>query len=84
MIPSPSASSSRPIPISQLISRGRRNAPVKKMRARWTAIAPRNTSAVQWWTWRMSSPDWTSNDSRITDAYAADIGWPSITAYGPW
>ena len=46
----------------QLISRGRRNAPVKKMRSRWTTIAATNSSAAQWWICRMTRPPRTSND----------------------
>lgn len=37
-------------PITQLASRGRRKAPVKKMRARCTMIAAEKISAAQWWT----------------------------------
>ena len=39
---------------------GPRNAPVKKMRARWTMIAAANISAAQWWTCRTNSPPRTS------------------------
>jgi hypothetical protein len=35
------------VPISQFSSRGRRNAPVKKIRVACTAIEPTNTSAAQ-------------------------------------
>lgn len=47
-------------PISQLTSRGRRNAPVKKIRSRCTPMADRNTSAAQWCTCRINSPPRTS------------------------
>ena len=47
-------------PIIQLSSRGRRNAPVKKMRMRCTTMAAMNSSAAQWWIWRMTSPARTS------------------------
>ena len=48
------------IPISQLTSRGLRNAPVKKIRSMWTKIAATNRSAAQWWIWRISRPPRTS------------------------
>ena len=35
--------------MTQFASRGRRNAPVKKMRNRWTMIDAANSSAAQWW-----------------------------------
>ena len=60
MKPLAMASSSSVTPIIQLISRGRRNAPVKKMRMRWATIAPTNTSAAQWWIWRITRPARTS------------------------
>ncbi len=49
-------------PTSQLISRGLRNAPVKKMRAMCVTIDAVKISAAQWWIWRMSRPPGTSND----------------------
>ena len=55
-------------PISQLISRGRRNAPVKKIRIRCTTMAATNTSAAQWWVWRMTMPARTSKLILTTDA----------------
>ena len=63
-------------PMSQLVSRGRRNAPVKKMRSRCTTIAATNSSAAQWWSWRMNRPPRTSNESRSAESYAADISTP--------
>ena len=42
--------------MSQLISRGLRYAPVKKMRSMWASIAPTNSAAAQWWICRMSRP----------------------------
>ena len=36
--------------MTQFASRGRRNAPVKKMRARCTMIDAANNNAAQWWT----------------------------------
>ena len=50
------------MPMSQLVSRGRRNAPVKKMRSRCTTIAATNSSAAQWCIWRMNRPPRTSKD----------------------
>jgi len=50
----------------QLSSRGLRKAPVKKMRAMWTTMAPMKMSAAQWCIWRMSSPARTAKD-RLTD-----------------
>ena len=47
-------------PIIQLISRGRRKAPVKNTRHRWTTTAPKKTRAAQWCIWRMTSPARTS------------------------
>ena len=46
--------------MTQLASRGRRNAPVKKMRARCTMIEAANNSAAQWWIWRTNRPPRTS------------------------
>ena len=53
-----------------------RNAPVKKMRIRWTEIAATKTSAAQWWVWRISSPPLTSKEIRIAESYATDISAP--------
>ncbi len=55
-------------PTTQLSSRGLRNAPVKNTRAMCTAMAPRKMSAAQWWAWRMSRPDRTSNDRPTVEA----------------
>ena len=44
----------------QLSSRGLRNAPVKNTRSMCTTIAATNSSAAQWWIWRMSRPPRTS------------------------
>ena len=52
----------------QFSSRGRRNAPVKKMRQRWATIVAMNTSAAQWWIWRITSPARTSKLSRTVDS----------------
>ena len=64
------------IPISQLSSRGLRYAPVKKIRIMCTMIAARNSSAAQWWIWRMSSPPRTSKLMFSVDAYASLIRTP--------
>ena len=55
-------------PMIQLVSRGRRNAPVKKMRSRCTTIEATNSSAAQWCSWRMNRPPRTSNDSRSAES----------------
>ena len=55
-------------PMTQLASRGRRNAPVKKMRARCTMIDAENISAAQWWTWRTNRPPRTSKEMSSVDA----------------
>ena len=47
-------------PITQLASRGRRNAPVKNTRARCTMIDAANSSAAQWWICRTNNPPRTS------------------------
>ena len=47
-------------PIIQLSSRGLRKAPVKNTRARCTTIEARNSSAAQWWIWRITRPARTS------------------------
>ena len=62
-----------PRPISQLSSRGLRNAPVKNTRNMWMSIAARNSSAAQWWICRMTSPPRTSKVMSSVDAYARDI-----------
>ena len=47
-------------PMTQLSSRGLRNAPVKKIRNMWTIIEAMKNSAAQWWICRMSRPPRTS------------------------
>ena len=61
------ASSSRVTPIIQFSSRGRRNAPVKKIRARWAVMAATNSSAAQWWIWRITRPARTSKLNRMAE-----------------
>jgi hypothetical protein len=56
------ASIDRRLPITQLISRGLRNAPVKNTRSMCTVIATMNSSAAQWWICRISRPPRTSNE----------------------
>ena len=60
----------------QLSSRGLRNAPVKKIRNRWTEIAATKMRAAQWCTWRMSRPPRTSKEMSNVEAYASDIRTP--------
>ena len=62
------ASTSRVTPIIQFSSRGRRKAPVKKMRARWAVMAAMNSRAAQWWIWRMTMPARTSKLMRMADS----------------
>ena len=46
-------------------------------------IAAINSSAAQWWIWRMSSPPRTSKLMLRVDAYASLIRTPSSRAYEP-
>ena len=48
--------------MTQLISRGLRNAPVKNTRNMCTESATMNISAAQWWIWRMIRPPLMSNE----------------------
>ena len=68
MNPAANARISSSTPTTQLMSRGRRKAPVKKMRAMCRAMAPMNTSAAQWCIWRISRPPLTSKEIRITES----------------
>ena len=52
----------------QLISRGLRKAPVKKIRHMWNVTAARKIRAAQWWAWRMTSPARTLNEMLMTDS----------------
>ena len=54
--------------MTQLTSRGRRNAPVKNVRNMCTTIADMNSSAAQWWTWRTNSPPRTSKEMNSVDS----------------
>ena len=56
---------------------------MKKTRAMCRAIAPTNTSAAQWWVWRISSPPLTSKEMRSTESYAAETSTPRNGAYEP-
>ncbi len=76
MKPAARPMSSRTPPIDQLISRGRRNAPVKNTRNMCTVMDATKISADQWCTWRMSSPPRTSKLMSSVEAYASDIGTP--------
>ena len=62
--------------MKKLMSRGLRNAPVKTIRSRCSVIAATNTSAAQWWVWRISSPPVTSKERSSVEAYAAETVWP--------
>ena len=67
MNPLAMVSSSRVTPTIQLTSRGRRKAPVKKTRHRWVTMAAMNSSAAQWWIWRITRPARTSKLSSTVD-----------------
>jgi len=83
VIPIASAKTSSPIPISQLISRGLRYAPVKKTRSWWMTIAATKTRAAQWWICRMTSPARTSKLMSSVETYAADSVCPWSGRYEP-
>ena len=67
MKPFMTASTSRLTPTNQLISRGRRKAPVKNTRQTWVTMEATNTRAAQWWSWRITSPARTSKLSRTAE-----------------
>ena len=54
--------------MKKLMSRGLRNAPVKMIRSMWRVIAATNTSAAQWWVWRIISPPETLKERFSADA----------------
>ena len=56
------------VPMIQLVSRGLRKAPVKKMRAMCTTIEPTKMSAAQWCIWRISRPPRTANEMLTVDS----------------
>ena len=60
-------------PTTQFISRGLRNAPVKNTRSMCTDTEATNSSADQWWTWRMNRPPRTSKEMSSEELYATDI-----------
>ena len=62
MKPSAMARMSRTPPTTQFSSRGLRKAPVKKTRSMCTPMEATNSSAAQWWTWRMNRPPRTSKE----------------------
>ncbi len=62
--------------MTQLSSRGLRNAPVKKTRSMCTDMAATNTSAAQWCICRTSRPPRMSNEISSVEAIAADISMP--------
>ena len=67
MKPSSITTNHRVTPIIQLISRGLRKAPLKKIRHMWKSTAARKIRAAQWWAWRMTSPKRTLNEMLMTD-----------------
>src|SRR5438132_265770 len=81
--PAPIPVTSIESPMSQLMSRGFRNAPVKKTRSRCATIASTKTTAAQWWICRTTRPARTSNESCITESNAPETIWPCRGAYGP-
>jgi hypothetical protein len=56
------------LPITQLTSRGLRNAPVTKMRIMCTNIAPTNSMADQWCICRINRPPRTSKEMCSVEA----------------
>jgi len=75
-------SSSR-TPITQLASRGLRNAPVKNVRNMWATSAAMNSCEAQWWTCRTNSPPRTSNERRSVLSYAWDMATPRKPSKAP-
>ncbi len=71
------------MPMTQLISRGLRNAPVKKIRNMCTTIAAMNSSAAQWCTWRTNRPPRVSNEMSSVEANARDISMPRRLSNAP-
>ena len=63
-------------PITQLSSRGLRNAPVAKTRIMCTSIAAMKIIAAQWCICRISRPPRTSKEMCSVEEYASDIGTP--------
>ncbi|MNW67358.1 hypothetical protein D3C74_459360 [compost metagenome] len=43
-----------------------------------------NSSADQWWIWRMSRPPRTSNEVCSVEAKASDMSTPFMVAGSPW
>ena len=72
------------MPISQLISRGLRYAPVKNTRSMCAVIAIMKRSAAQWWICLISRPPRMSKEIRSVDSYACDIVMPLSFVYEPW
>ena len=62
------ATSNSVTPMIQLISRGRRKAPVKNIRPMWNVMAAMNMTAAQWWAWRITNPARTLNEMLMTEA----------------
>ncbi len=77
------ASRDRIVPNTQLISRGLRNAPVKKTRAMCTKTETTKIRAAQWWICRMSRPPRMSKEIPRVERYASDIVTPWSGTYEP-
>ncbi len=69
--------------MTQLASRGLRNAPVKKTRNMCTIIEATKINAAQWCNCRMNRPPRTSNEICRVDSRARDISMPCMFVYGP-
>ena len=69
--------------MTQLASRGLRNAPVKNVRNMCATIAATNSSAAQWWICRTNRPPRTSNEMCSALAYAVLISMPRRLVNGP-
>ena len=69
--------------MTQLASRGLRNAPVKNTRNMCTNMAATKINAAQWCICRMNRPPRTSNEISSVDSRARDISTPWRFLYGP-
>src|SRR6476661_2894730 len=69
--------------MTQLISRGLRNAPVKNTRSMCTDSAMMNISAAQWWICRISSPPLMSKEMSTVERYASETVTPRSGRYEP-
>ncbi|OPZ51410.1 MAG: hypothetical protein BWY91_02686 [bacterium ADurb.BinA028] len=62
--------------MTQLSSRGLRNAPVRNTRSMCTVMATQNIRAAQWWICRISRPPRMSNEIASVELYASDMITP--------